>query len=251
MAQTGRLDSKHGIIRQAWNLLRTEGVAAMWRGNIANCLKVAPQKAIRFVGYENIKQLVAVDPNRATPFEDFISASSMSCISLTIVFPLDTIKTRAQLVMGSRSKSVMQIGMEAVRLGDARQLYRGLSPALLSAVPFGGVSMTVFMQSKNLYKDYHGLTIYDLPPMWVLMTLGAVSNFAAQLVSYPLYCIKANMQSQEVKESTWQCASRIVRQRGLLGLYRGLSMNVIKAVPSVCVSFSVYEYVKTVFRIGM
>ena len=223
----------------------------MWRGNTANCMKVAPQKAIRFIGYENIKRFVAVDPNRATAFEDFISASSIACISLTIVFPLDTIKTRAQLVMGTRSKSFVQIGMEALRLGDARQLYRGLSPALLSAVPFGGVSMTVFMQSKNLYKEYVGLSIYDLPPVWVLMGLGAVSNFAAQLVSYPLYSIKANMQSQEVKETTWQCGSRIVRQRGPLGLYSGFSMNVIKAVPSVCISFSVYEYVKTVFRIGM
>merc|ERR1712046_78813 len=118
----------------------------MWRGNTANCMKVAPQKAIRFMGYENIKQLVAVNPNRATPAEDFISSASIACISLTIVFPLDTIKTRAQLVIGTRPKSFVQIGSEALRAGDLRQLYRGLTPALMSAVPFGGVSMTVFMQ---------------------------------------------------------------------------------------------------------
>ena len=246
MAQTGRLDGNQSIIRQAWNLLRSEGLRAMWRGNTANCMKVAPQKVIRFVGYENIKQLVAVNPQRATPAEDFISSSSIACISVTLVFPLDTIKTRAQLVMGTRPKSSVQIALEA-----QRRLYRGLTPALLSAVPFGGVSMTVFMQSKNLYKDYYGLGMYDLPPVWVLMGIGAFSNFAAQLFSYPLYSIKANMQSQEVRESTWECARSIVRQRGVLGLYHGLSMNVIKAVPSVSISFAVYEYTKTIFRIGI
>ena len=39
-----------------------EGAASLWRGNVANCLKVAPGKAIKFLMYENVRSLICARP---------------------------------------------------------------------------------------------------------------------------------------------------------------------------------------------
>ena len=51
-------------------ILRNEGMLSFFRGNLMNCLKVAPQKALKFVGYENLKFVVCKDPYRRnlTPY---------------------------------------------------------------------------------------------------------------------------------------------------------------------------------------
>merc|ERR1712086_465622 len=53
------------------NIVQTQGVRSLWRGNLANCLKVAPVKAVKFLGYEVVKNLVCQDPMRPSFLESF------------------------------------------------------------------------------------------------------------------------------------------------------------------------------------
>ena len=43
---------------------------------------------------------------------------------------------------------------------------------------------------------------------------------------------------------TFQAMKMIVANEGFMALYRGLSINFLKVVPSVGISFTVYEYMK-------
>ena len=45
--------------------------------------------------------------------------------------------------------------------------------------------------------------------------------------------------------STIACIKRVARERGVLGLYRGMSLNFVKATPAVCVTYITYEKAKT------
>ena len=53
MMQTGRV--KGSVWRGLQHIVSTQGATSLWRGNFANCLKVAPAKALKFTLYENVK----------------------------------------------------------------------------------------------------------------------------------------------------------------------------------------------------
>ena len=44
--------------------------------------------------------------------------------------------------------------------------------------------------------------------------------------------------------SVLSCVKRVVKERGVLGLYRGMSLNFVKATPAVCVTYITYENAK-------
>merc|ERR1712070_531257 len=92
LAQTGKLEGGT-MVRSVMQVVQSEGVLSMFKGNLANRLKVGPQKAMKFLGYENLKYFLCKNPRHPTVVEDFCCASGMACIALVATYPLDTIKT--------------------------------------------------------------------------------------------------------------------------------------------------------------
>ena len=69
------------------------GVAAFWRGNTANVLKIAPETAIKFIAFDSLKGAVARDPATATAAERFVAGGAAGAIAQAVC-PLE-IPTRA------------------------------------------------------------------------------------------------------------------------------------------------------------
>ncbi len=46
------------VKRDVW--LFDQGVLSLWRGNLTNCLKVAPSKAVKFVMFESVRKALSV-----------------------------------------------------------------------------------------------------------------------------------------------------------------------------------------------
>ena len=116
---------------------------------------------------------------------------------------------------------------------------------MMSSVPFSGVNMAVFMKGKQIYKDQFNYADIEPLPAHACILMSVVSTLSAQLIAYPLYCIKANLQAGEGKKSLTGEIRRVVQNKGFFGLYSGLSMNFIKALPAVAVTFTVYEQAKS------
>ncbi len=71
------------------------------------------------------------------------------------------------------------------------------------------------------------------------------------LVTYPLDVVRRQMQTAGYSEghntyhkNTLTALQTIIKQEGIAGLYRGLSINYIRAAPQVAISFTTYEWVK-------
>lgn len=225
-------------------LARDQGWRSLFRGNFANCLKVGPSKAIKFLGYENLRHRVCTNPLRPTSAEDLCCSSCIAGVSCLVTFPLDTIKTR--LSISEQPMRISATYVAATRSGVS-QIYKGASPALMSTVPFVGISMTTFMQGKHIFREkvLHEPQGTPLPPSAIVL-ISSMANVMAQLLTYPLYCIKTNMQIADAadRESILQCAQRLVRARGVRSLYAGVGVATLKAMPSLCISFLIYEEAK-------
>ena len=124
----------------------------------------------------------------------------------------------------------------------------GLGPALVSNVPFVGVSWATFNEGKRRLNEARGLDPLHKPSVPVLLGLSCLATAAAEAVAYPLYVIKTNQQSSlAVGQSTGgvlQVGRRIVAARGMLGLYSGVGIAGLKSAPAAMITYYVYETAK-------
>ena len=80
---------------------------------------------------------------------------------------------------------------------------------------------------------------------------GALSSSCAQLATYPLALAKTRLQAKGMPGYTPSfdgslggCLLWTYRHEGVRGLYRGIVPNLLKAVPSISISYVVFENVK-------
>lgn len=145
--------------------------------------------------------------------------------------------------------------------GGTRALYRGFVPTLMGMVPYAGLSFYCFEYLKffcmkylpkwtcNPCKKNTGGLVLAVPAKLIC---GGLAGAAAQSVSYPLDVTRRRMQLALMSPHTKHFAKgmlstlkHIYNEHGVMkGLYRGMSINYMRAIPMVAVSFSMYELCK-------
>lgn len=80
----------------ARHMLHEGGVRSLWRGNGINVMKIAPESAIKFMAYEQLKQYIrSGSPTRDLGmYERFVAGSIAGCISQTTIYPLEVSSIR-------------------------------------------------------------------------------------------------------------------------------------------------------------
>lgn len=80
---------------------------------------------------------------------------------------------------------------------------------------------------------------------------GGISGSLGWFVSFPLDCIKANVQSRTIGESmkisSLQTGINLFKSRGIFGLYKGVMPSILRAFVVSSSRFSVYEAVMEYF----
>lgn len=96
---------------------------------------------------------------------------------------------------------------------------------------------------------------YRQPPIYIVLSCGAISSFTGQMVTYPITLLRIRRQGQvvplphidQIKAHPLlpvpQMIKEIWHREGLAGFYRGLIPNMLKVVPAVSISYLVYETV--------
>ena len=73
------------------------GLAAFYKGNGTNVLKIIPETAVKFWAYETLKHLIAKNPENITIPERFSAGALAGLCSQTLVYPLEITKTRLSI----------------------------------------------------------------------------------------------------------------------------------------------------------
>eukprot|EP00899_Mesostigma_viride_P027305 jgi/Mesvir1/775/Mv17374-RA.1 len=234
----------------ARHIYRTEGVAAFFRGNGANCIKIVPESAVKFLAYDSLKHLVSQDPDRPGPAGRFIAGAAAGMISQGAVYPLEVAKTRLALAPAGMYRGIGGCLAAMWRAEGPRSLYRGLLPSMLGIIPYAGTDLAVYNTLRDAWVARHAHA-GEAPGAWTIFACGAISSTCGQLVSYPLQVVRTRLQMQGLNADKSSSSSggflslgrSIVRQEGVLGLYRGLGANFVKTIPSVGISYALFETV--------
>ncbi|KAI9881398.1 MAG: hypothetical protein M1830_003405 [Pleopsidium flavum] len=232
---------------QARDIARNEGsIGAFYRGLSPNIIGNSVSWALYFLWYGKIKDgLYAYHGSQQELSSlDYFFASGVAALSTN---PIWVIKTR---MLSTSSKhpgaytSVLDGTRQIFRSEGLAGFYRGLVPSLFG-VSHGALQFMAYEQLKR-YRGIDGATggqKRELSNTDYLL-LSALAKIFAGVLTYPYQVVRARLQTYEAGK-TYKSARDVVQQvwrrEGAGGFYKGLGPNIVRVLPSTCVTFLVYE----------
>ena len=85
--------------------------------------------------------------------------------------------------------------------------------------------------------------------------LGSIAGAIGAFAVYPIDLVKTRMQNQRSKSyvgevmyrNSWDCFKKVVRHEGFLGLYKGLTVQLIGVAPEKAIKLTVNDFVRDKF----
>ncbi|XP_053417287.1 calcium-binding mitochondrial carrier protein SCaMC-2 isoform X2 [Nycticebus coucang] len=229
-------------------MIREGGAKSLWRGNGINVLKIAPESAIKFMAYEQIKRLVGSDQETLRIHERLMAGSLAGAIAQSSIYPMEVLKTRMALRKTGQYSGMLDCARRILAREGVAAFYKGYVPNMLGIIPYAGIDLAVYETLKNAWLQRYAVNSAD-PGVFVLLACGTISSTCGQLASYPLALVRTRMQAQASIEGAPEVTMsslfrQILRTEGAFGLYRGLAPNFMKVIPAVSISYVVYENLK-------
>ena len=133
-----------------------------------------------------------------------------------------------------------------------RSYYRGLGMGLAGMFPYSAIDLFIFENCKGLLlarkARIHRCHEDDVPiGNFATGAIGAVSGAVSATVVYPLNVLRTRLQAQgtvlhpPTYSGIVDVTRKTIRGEGLMGLFRGVTPNLLKVAPAVSISYIVYE----------
>jgi len=250
-----------GIMDALRYMLREGGTKGLWRGNGINVLKIAPESALKFWCYDEIKKAIKGEDSRELLIQERLVAGSLAgAASQTVIYPLEVMKTRLALRRTGELKGMVDCAKMMFRAEGLRVFYKGYWPNLFGIIPYAGIDLAVYETVKRRVTEKY-VVEGKSPNALVLLSCGTFSSCCGQLAAYPLALVRTKLQSQAGIRAKLSLPYEqthalgliryIVRTEGFKGLYRGIVPNFCKVAPAVSISYYVYERTRTFLGVEM
>lgn len=155
---------------------------------------------------------------------------------------MEVLKTRLALRKTGQYSGMIDCAVKVYKHDGIKVFYRGYLPNIMGIIPYAGIDLAIYETLKQSYmKKYKDQD----PNVFVLLACGTTSSTCGQLASYPLALIRTRLQADAKSKNTMTSIfTKIMREDGPTGLYRGIAPNFLKVAPAVSISYVVYENVR-------
>ncbi|MCJ1236057.1 mitochondrial thiamine pyrophosphate transporter [Varicellaria rhodocarpa] len=244
----------------AWNLggaiptfkaiFRDEGIRGFWKGNVPAELLYITYGSTQFFTYRLVSQTLK-SLSIPSPIESFVSGGTAGATATTLTYPLDLLRTRfaaqgSAKVYHSLLGSVRDIACTE----GIRGFFQGLGAGIAQIVPYMGLFFSTYEMLRPTFARL------SLPYGSGDATAGIIASIAAKTGVFPLDLVRKRLQVQGPTrerfaggmvpiygKGVWKTGNEILRNEGWRGLYRGLSVGLVKAAPASAVTMWTYERV--------
>ncbi|KAF9129858.1 mitochondrial aspartate-glutamate transporter agc1 [Mortierella sp. GBA39] len=178
----------------------------------------------------------------------FLLGSISGAVGATVVYPIDLVKTRMQ---NQRSKVVGELlyknsidcFRKVIKNEGALGLYRGLGPQLVGVAPEKAIKLTMNDFVRRNLSDKNGNITFTAE-----LIAGGVAGGSQVVFTNPLEIVKIRLQvageAAKSLEAPRPGAIAIVRNLGIIGLYKGASACLLRDIPFSAIYFPVYAHLK-------
>lgn len=179
----------------------------------------------------------------------FALGSLAGAFGAFMVYPIDLVKTRMQNQRSARVgqllyKNSLDCFQKVVRNEGFRGLYSGVLPQLVGVAPEKAIKLTVNDLVRGKFSDPKTGNIWLGSEIFA----GGAAGACQVVFTNPLEIVKIRLQVQgEMAKSQGvekRSAMWIVRNLGLVGLYKGASACLLRDVPFSAIYFPTYNHLK-------
>lgn len=242
MIKQGTLDRPYnGVVDCLMRTLKTEGVYALWRGNLSNVIRYFPTQALNFAFKDKFKRMFNFKKDKDGYLKWFmgnmVSGGLAGAASLCFVYSLDYVRTRLANDTKSAKKGgarqyngMIDCYVKTFKSDGLLGLYRGFCVSCVGIVAYRGF--------------YFGLydTLQPLLPMdnfLVNFLLGWVVTIVSGLISYPLDTVRRRMMmtsgTGKNYKNSFECFAVCVKTEGFMSLFRGAGANILRGIAGALV----------------
>ncbi|CAG59426.1 uncharacterized protein GVI51_G03003 [Nakaseomyces glabratus] len=244
------------------NILKREGIRGFWKGNVPGSIMYIIYGGAQFGSYTYIGSFLrgGLDLNISPQLYSCLVGSLAGMTSSLASYPFDVLRTRfAANSQGQLIKlrdEIMAIWSHEGLMG----FFSGCGSSMINiglntAIMFGVYeSIKIFTEERSKLSDRRD-------PFTLLNELaGPISGFTSKLATFPLDTVRRRIQirnspneerhDREFTKDIYKSYKNrrflgvgisMVQQEGPLSLYRGVTMSLIKSVPSTAISLWSYE----------
>ncbi|KAJ1331276.1 solute carrier family 25 (mitochondrial thiamine pyrophosphate transporter) member 19 [Microdochium nivale] len=245
-----------GSLETFHHIVKTEGIRALWKGNVPAELMYVTYAAVQFTMYRHITVLLHRMAGGETGSrlpkagESFIAGASAGAMATAVTYPLDLLRTRFAAQVSDRVvyPSLRAAVRTIYRDEGPTGFFRGLAPGLVGIVPYMGLFFAMYEGARA------PLAQLNLPFSSGDAAAGVLASVAAKTGVFPLDTVRKRIQVQgptralyahqnipEYEAGMWRTIRAIVAAEGARGLYRGLVISLCKAAPASAVTMWTYE----------
>lgn len=205
-------------------IYQRDGFFGFYKGHSMTLLRIFPYAGVQFSAYHLLRRLL---PN--SPLGIWVSGATAGAIAVSLTYPLDFLRARLAFSSSPLSALLLVVRSERARFPT----FQGYFATLLGILPYAGTSFLFFQWSRQrVNSDFLS---------------GLFAGAVGQTVAYPLDLVRRRIQlNSEVaggfkySGGIWQSLRFVHRRDGVRGLFRGLSLNYLRAAPASAISFFCY-----------
>jgi len=226
-----------GIVDVFLRVPREEGVAALWRGNLANVIRYFPTQSLNFA-FKDTYKTIFCPYNPKTQFWKFFvgnlaSGGAAGATSLMFVYPLDFARTRLAADVGKgneRQFTGLLDCLKKIRASDGMKgLYQGFGVSVLGIIAYRACYFGGYDTAKR--------TILADPKTSVIFKfiIAQCVTSISGIMSYPLDTVRRRMMMQSGRKGadimytgTLDCFRKIAQNEGGKAFFKGALSNVFR-----------------------
>ncbi|KAK6464761.1 mitochondrial carrier domain-containing protein [Scheffersomyces coipomensis] len=234
-----------GVFTVTKNLLRNEGVVALWKGNVPAEILYILYGGVQFTSYSML----------STALNDFTSSKKISLsssshslvvgfgagiVSTFFTYPFDLLRTRLAANSDKKLLSMTSTFKQILKTDGIMGCFTGIKPATLSVASTTAVMFWSYELARDFANNYQGIPFVE-------GICGLVAGATSKGVTFPLDTLRKRTQMYTVMYGSKPVSAvklfvSILRNEGLYGLYKGFGISLLKTAPTSAVTLFMYEY---------
>lgn len=250
-------------------VIEHQGWQGLWAGNAVNMLRIVPTQAIELGTFEFVKRAVtsanekskknggkklqignvSLDLSLSWISPTAVGGAAAGFVSTLACHPLEVLKDRLTISPEVYPSVNVAIG-RMYKEGGIRAFYSGLCPTLIGMLPYSTCYYFMYETMKNSFcqlKKKKNLSRAEM------LLVGALSGLTASTISFPLEVARKRLMVGALQgkcpANMAVALSEVIREEGLMGLYRGWGASCLKVMPSSGITWMFYEAWKDILVI--
>lgn len=241
-----------GILDAFRSIKRSGGFRGLYQGVSPNVVGAGSAWGLYFFSYNFLKASMSDAQNvkSLSAGGHLLAGTIAGATTLCFTNPIWVVKTRMCLQFsgtGAQSdvyyKGVIDGLMKLYKQEGLRGYYKGFIPGLFG-VSHGAIQFMAYEEFKKLNSKYTGLAIDSKQSAITYITMAALSKIVAVVVTYPYQVVRSRLQDRQSNRNyngIIDLTTKIMRNEGANGFYKGLTPNLLRVTPACCITFVVYE----------